>query len=397
MMADISLQVSSQDSKDIYPNNQPHDFTINLTRHYSLEGQWKVGLRELSHSVNVVNLQDHGEPQTIVFHWLGEDGEAWGEQSICLPADASFLTPKDLITYINQSFTHLSRRPEPQVTTYRLEELVTLRAWSPPSRKRENAQALQDIPQIRIHRRFAKRRRRRGMMYMDVRLGTTGTETYFTKQVTAPEPDGGWTNDRVTETQYESFTCLPRRPFASDWKHLGTHKFFSLTDVAEVSHDPSTNKFKLFCRSNIERVFGVRISANHFLGEKLGLHDGTGNKHTHSVKVLRDNAIPFPYAQKLAKGYEALAVDCSLAQPCQVGDTSINLLAVVPVLANREKRNPDMNYFSHITYKNIEYAPLLHSSFGTIRIQFKKITGEDIKFASGTDETQVSLHLKRYE
>ena len=84
-----------------------------------------------------------------------------------------------------------------------------------------------------------------------------------------------------------------------------------------------------------------------------------------------------------------------MVQPSQLGDTRGSLLAVLPVLASRKKRDNDRNYISHIVNKTIEYAPVIQSTFDTIRIQFKSITGEDVKFASGAEETQISLHLKR--
>jgi len=160
MMEDVSLVVSSLDSKGIYPNNKPHDFTINLKPQYSLEGQWKVGVREISHSANVVNIQSKGEPNTISFTWLDEGERAWGEKTIHLAADASFLTPQDLIKYINESFTILPRRPEPVVTTYRVEELVTIEGRRLNIRRKDqNAQAMRDIPIVIIHKRITGRQR----------------------------------------------------------------------------------------------------------------------------------------------------------------------------------------------------------------------------------------------
>jgi hypothetical protein len=390
-MSSLSLVVSSQDSKDIYPDNQPHDFTVNLKPQFSLAGQWKIGVREITYPGNVINLHNKGDPSTITFHWLGEDGMPWGEKTIQVPADASFLTPQDLINYINESFTYVTRRPETVVTTYRIRDLVQLDVRNYAKRTRGNQQARRDVPQIRIQKHFIGQPRGSilkltvnlydGLPYLHT------TTKYFTQTVKVPRPSSGWNKVVVRQAVYDSFPSLPRRPLPGDRTQLGKHKFFSLTDVAEVSFHPCTNKFKLACLKNTEEVCGVQMSMSPVLGERMGFYD------VPNLTVLQGNARTFPNTQKLAEGFETAVVHCSLVPTCQLGDTSANLLTVVPLLANREI--VDMPRAAHITYKTITYVPLLHSCFGAIRIHFQSIKGRDIKFPTGAEATQVALHLKR--
>ena len=184
-MPDISLTVCSSDSKDIHLNNAPHDFTVNLKPQYNLEGHWKIGLREISHPANVINI---GEPNTVVFHWLKQKELSWGEHSISLPAESSFLTPEDVITYINESCTHLSRRPEPTATTYKLSEVLRLsnhrnwRVWSNENaRIMQNREAMRDIPLITLEKKF---RGRQGSIV--VTLKDSNATQYFQKTYKLP-------------------------------------------------------------------------------------------------------------------------------------------------------------------------------------------------------------------
>ena len=390
MTSEISLVLSSKDSRAIYPNNTPHDFTVSLKPQYTLDGKWKVGVREISHAANVVNIQNRN---TIRFHWLDEGGTSWGSWVIDLPKDASYLTPQDLITYIHQSFTSMPRRSNRGVSTYyRLSELVKLRQtrtkWGQIIRKRRNAQSLIDVPNIQIYKRWNSTTGSK----IKIVLSDQNNTIYCRRNYSLPLTRDELLNPLISNSHiYAIAVNLPSKPLPLGLHpHLtGSHKTFDLCDVAELSYDPSINKLKFSCKTNHEMVYGVRMSMDAEIGEKMGADKNL------TISVLCGNTCTFLHPQQLSKGYEALAVHCSLVQPCQFGDTSSNLLTVVPLVANREKRDIGMNYFSHIVYKTIEYEPMIQSTFGSIRVQFKTLRGDDITFGSETEETHISLHLKR--
>ena len=50
------LFLSSNDSKDEYPDNMSTEFTIELPRVYTLEGQWECALAEIEPNVNTDTL-----------------------------------------------------------------------------------------------------------------------------------------------------------------------------------------------------------------------------------------------------------------------------------------------------------------------------------------------------
>ena len=392
-MSDVHIVVRSQDSKDIYPLNKPHDFTVNLKPHLSLEGEWKIGVREISHSTKVANLQGHREVNTITFQWMGKDGKPWRGKTIELAEDASFLTPQEIITYIDESFVHIPRK-SPNNTTYTLSQLVTLDAKTRAIRKTLNSQALIDIPHVTVY--WTERQEQ---IYMRVRLfvlNQNGRHIMYHQQVKTANVNAQafrntWSRNRrysfMRRKLYTSFTSLPKKRIPSE-EQKGPHKYFSLTDVATLSYDPCLRKFKLSCNNNIEHVSGIKMTMNSFLAQKMGLDDET------AVNVKCGNSITFSCVQTLAAGYEALAVNCSLVRPCQLGDTSANLLTLTPLMAN----NVDcQSKYAHNKYKRINYAPLLHSSFEALRINFTSIRGQYVEFASGAEETQISLHLKKHK
>jgi hypothetical protein len=392
-MSEVHMVIRSQDSKDIYPFNKPHDFTVNLKPQFSLEGEWQIGVREISHSTKVVNLKGK-EPNTIAFQWMDEEGgRPWGGKTIQLAEDASFLTPHEIITYINEAAVLLPRRPNP---TYTLKQLVTFDANGNAIRKTDNAQALDDIPRISV---YQKVRPVPAYIYMQVKLfaldrnGRTRLR-YHTETKIVRFSLSRWVtwntsrrNQWIKDTLYSSFTSLPKRTLTpSEKEQIVHHQYFSLTDVASLSYDPCLRKFKLACKDNIERVTGLKMTMTSFLGERMGL-DGD-----QAIEVQCGSSATFAYVQTLAAGYEALAVNCSLVRPCQLGDTSANLLTLTPLMASNVDRQ---SKYAHNKYKRIKYAPLLHSTFEAVRIQFKSIKGKDVQFASGAEETHISLHLIR--
>ena len=393
MTSEISLVLSSQDSRAIYQNNTPYDFTINLKPQYTLDGKWKVGVREISHAANVVNIQGRNK---IRFQWQDEEGTIWRQKVIDLPEDSSYLTPQDLITYIHQSFTNLPRRSNRNVRTYyKLAELVRLRKtremWRQIIRKRRNPQSLIDVPHIQIYKRWTST----GGSRVKIILSDNNKKVYGRRFYTLPLTHDELMNPAISNSHiYAIAVKLPSKPlpYGLHPQLTGNHKTFDLCDVAELSYDPSVNKMALTCKPNNELVHCVTMSIEGEIADKIGANTENG---TSTISVHCGNTNTFPHPQKLSTGYEALAVHCSLVQPCQFGDTSSNLLTVVPLVANRQKRDIGMNYFSHIVYKTIQYVPVLQSTFGSIRVQFKTVGGDDVTFGSNTEETQISLHLKR--
>jgi hypothetical protein len=47
-MDSFYIYLSSDDSITFFPNNKPHDFTIDLGRNINLEGKWVCGLKEIN-------------------------------------------------------------------------------------------------------------------------------------------------------------------------------------------------------------------------------------------------------------------------------------------------------------------------------------------------------------
>ena len=401
MTSEISLVLNSQNSRAFYPNNKPNDFTVKITPQHSLDGRWKVGLREISHAANVVNM-DSGGSNAIQLDWLDDNQVPWGNTAIQLPVNASFLTPQDLITYLHQSFTNIPRRTSPVATRYyKLSQIVQLRTntalWHRVIRKTGNPRALKDVPYIQLQKTWWKAT---GSSVRIILMDENRNE-YFRKVYRLNVSRFVLLNLPEVSNQhiYRAVQDLPSKPKPprNHSQLTGNHTTFDLSDVAEFSYDPSINKIKLSCKDNKEMVHGIQMSLSRQLAYRMGfLSAPTENFSNPITTVLRGKTRISPHQQQLIKGYETLAVHCSLVQPSQLGDTNGSLLAVLPVLANRKKRDTGLNYFSHIVYKTIEYTPVFQSTFDTIRIQFKTITGEDIKFASGAEETQISLHLKRF-
>ena len=402
MTSEISLVLNSQDSRAFYPNNTPNDFTVKITPQHSLDGKWKVGVREISHAANVVNMKSSGA-NTIRLYWLDNNQVPWGNTAIQLPDNASFLTPQDLITYLHQSFTNIPRRTTPVATRhYRLSQLVQLRTnkalWHRVIRKKGNPRALKDVPYIQVHKTWQKAT---GSM-VRVLLKDENQKEYFRKWYHLDVSRFALLNLPVVSNRiiYRAVQDLPSKPQPpkNHTQLTGNHTTFDLSDVAEFSYDPSINKIKLSCKSNKEMVHGIQMSLSRQLAYRMGFLSAPTDPFSNPItQVLgQGKSRIFPYQQQLIKGYETLTVHCSLVQPSQLGDTNGSLLAVLPVLASRKKRDTGLSYFSHIVYKTIEYAPVIQSTFDTIRIQFKSITGEDVKFASGAEETQISLHLKKF-
>ena len=51
-MDNFYVYLSSADSITFFPNNKPHDFTINLGRSINLEGKWCCALKEINCQIN---------------------------------------------------------------------------------------------------------------------------------------------------------------------------------------------------------------------------------------------------------------------------------------------------------------------------------------------------------
>ena len=297
--------------------------------------------------------------------------------------------PQEIITYTNESVVHLPRRSAK--TTYALHELVRLDANCNATRKRGNEQALDDIPHITVQHRV---KLLQGRVFFRVKLYDLDQDEnprilYYNELKVVHFDPRTWStltthkkNQWIRNALHRSFTSLPHKNQPSE-EH---HQYFSLTDVAALSYDSCLRKFKLACKNNIEGVTGIKMTMTRPLAAKMGL-DGD-----QAVEVQCGSSKTFSNVQTLAAGYEALAVNCSLVRPCQLGDISSNLLTLTPLMAN----NVDgQSKYSHNKYKRIKYVPLLHSSFEAVRIQFKSINGKDVQFASGAEETHISLHLTR--
>lgn len=58
---DFYITLPSDASKDIYPNNEPGEFTVKLPRPITLNGQWEVGLQDIA-CTKWKHIQLNGEP-----------------------------------------------------------------------------------------------------------------------------------------------------------------------------------------------------------------------------------------------------------------------------------------------------------------------------------------------
>ena len=300
MTSEISLVLNSQDSKSFYPNNKPHDFTVKITPQHSLDGRWKVGLREISHAANVVNMNSRGA-NTIQFDWLDKDQVPWGNIAIHLPDNASFLSPHDLITYLHQSFTNIPRRTSPVATRYyRLSQLVRLRTnkalWHRVIRKKGNPRALKDVPYIQVHKTWQKATG----STVSIILKDENEHVFFRKVYHLNVSRFALLNMPTISNQHiyravRDLPCKPQPPRIHP-ELMGNHTTFDLYDVAEFSYDPSINKMKLSCKSNKEMVYGIQMSLSRQLAYRMGFLSSPIDHFSNPItQVLRGNTRMFPH------------------------------------------------------------------------------------------------------
>ena len=371
MKDSISLQLSSADSIHLYPENRPFDFTVNLPPNLNLDGHWKVGVREISHSSNVIFLEENS---TVSFHFLDEADNIWSEQTVNLPA-ISVDSPESIIDHIYAALTEIPRRPNTVVTSYKLEELVELGSFRRHRRKEGNAQSLLDIPSIVVAEYYFNQR-----AGFRVDLSDESGNRYFRKYVNLP---AAFTRADLKQPEivhpyiYNSAPLLPRKPSPTDWKRRRSPRFFNLNDVVELTLEKSTGQFKIVCKDNQEGVCAIRMEFN---SKGNGLHS--------SIKVMKNAMALFPYP---LKAYDVLVINSNLVQPSYFGDQSIELLTIVPRIS-RQPEDAERS-FGHTAFKRIKYLPVSQSAPTTARIQFKTLWGDLIKFAPSSDATQITLHL----
>ena len=64
-LVDHYLYLSSEDSKDVYPKNEPWDFTVDLPQTIQLGGKWELALLDLKHDEWLANI-------FVLCDWCGQ-------------------------------------------------------------------------------------------------------------------------------------------------------------------------------------------------------------------------------------------------------------------------------------------------------------------------------------
>ena len=371
MEDNVSIHLSSRDSQHHYPENRPFDFKVNIKPPLELVGRWKVGIREISYSSQIIPLQQ-GQ---VTFRFLDENGNVWARVSNAIPAEL-LTNPEDFVNFIKTSFTQIPRRPNTVVRTYMVYDLLELSNHHNPyfwmrthRRKCQTQQCLDDIPKIMITKYHT-----RGRASAKVELFDENGIRYFRNFYRLPQfirrEDLG--NPALTNPHiYNSIGPLPRKPKPTDWKRKGRRLVFALSDVAEFSYDSSRHQYVLSCTHNTESVCAI-------------IMDIQFDEIDESIKVLQNESMSFINPWKIL---DMIAVHCDIVDACQFGDKNVNLLAVVP--------RQSSNAYSHISYKRIRYLPVKHSSLSVVSVQFNTLHGKPVQFSPGTGETFITLEFKK--
>lgn len=371
----VSLQLSSRDSQLYYPGNRASDFKVNIKPALDLEGQWKVGIREISYPSQVIPQQCK-----VTFEFLDEEGKVWGQVSNETALE-ELSTPDNFVSFVMDTFANIRRRPNTLIAHYTIYDMLELsidpdpRVWSRTHRRKyPTQQCLDDIPGIEVVKII--NRKRKGIR---VTLFDENGKKYFRKHYPLPRfisKKHLANNPEITNPHiYNYIGPLPRRPRTTDWR-TGQHNSptFALRSVADFSFDSSRHQFRLNCISNREGVCGMVMTVTC---------DGIDN----SFKVLQGESVYFANPWKIM---DVIAVHSNIVEECQFGDTRVNLLALVPRMQPNSK-----DAYSHIRYKKIRYLPVSHSLSSLVTVQFKTLHGKPIQFSSGTGDTFITLEFKK--
>jgi len=355
-----TLQLNSADSINIFPYNTPSEFTVKIHPPLQLKGKWKVGIRAVSYSSNVL--------VSATVHFLDDEGNAWGCKEIKGGPGVGLSSSIELI--------HMPRRESTPVTTYNLSDILELctdhvhpRQWARNHRRKH--WALMDIPNIRVYKMFIKGRAiSRVELFTDT--GQQYLQRYYDHSTLSRQDllDPAKSNECI----YNAGTGLPRKPLPSDYVKEGDHTTFNFSDVGELTYDHITKQYTLRCKNNSEGVRGIAIA----IGD-----------NTIIAKAMADTHVLFDEPARAF--HDLLAIHSDLVSPQLLGDKSTDLLAVVPRLATFWKDN-----YSHVLYKQVRYVPMCQSFLNKVRIQFKSIRDNSIQFSPDSEQTCITLEFKRW-
>ena len=348
-----TLQLNSSDSSEVYPNNTPSEFTLNIHPHLQLKGKWKVGIREISYSTKIL--------MNARIEFLDDTGDVWGYRLLQSTLDGGLLSILTLMT-------KLPRRESTQVTTYDLSELVklctdhmSLRPWS--NHHTRIADSIEDVPIISVNKMYIKKQ-----AVTRVNLYTEDRRLYEQRFYDHPTLTREQYKDPMKSNSviYNAAKALPRKPLPTDYVKKGEHTSFDFSDVGQLTYDNTTKEYTLTCVNNEEGVGGIAIT----------LGNGT-------ARCMKNTRIKFR-----EEFNDVLVVHSDMVKPQEYGGASTDLLTIIPRVAKDWRDN-----YSHILYKKIRYVPLHQSFLNKVKIQFKTIRGTPIQFPPEAEHTSLTLEL----
>ena len=195
---------------------------------------------------------------------------------------------------------------------------------------------------------------------------------------------------------YDNFKFIQR------WDSAKTEdkNYFALSEILDISHNPSTNKLSFALKENEYACHGISFNFSDTLLDLMGhmeLMDGSGARlKAVALKLQNDpNDNNAQHARKtlsrttnMQAGIHNLFCYSSLVQNTTVGDVQVPLLRIVPVRG-------DVGDYLYETFEDRQYIPLQSNNFNSIQVLIGDRFGNRVKFSHGSAPVILVLHFKR--